>query len=555
MNKTTYSLLGLIVIVLAGAGFMYFGSPSQEAPTSGTELSAKKSEVSAEISKYGEKVLRRGNGTEVATLDPNLATGQPEHRVLGDIFEGLIALDAKANLMPGVAESWEISEDGTIYTFNIRKNANWSNGEPVTAQDFVYAWQRLINPATGAQYSFMLYQVKNAQEINTGKITDLNQLGIKAIDDKTLEVELKSSTPYFLQLLTHYSTYPVPKAAIEAHGNEWTRVENIVSNGPFKMVEWVPQARLVVQKSATYYDKESVKLDAVIFYPTEDQSSALKRYRADELDFQDSVPLEQLDWARKNLVGELNEVPTLSINYFGLNATVAPFKDNIKLRKALNLAIDRDVLVESIFKSGVPAYSIVPPNVNNYKHYVPEHAQLTQEQRVAKAKELYAEAGYSAENPLEIEILYNTADINKKTSVAIAGMWQQNLGVKSTLTNKEWKVYLQDRRNKNTQVFRAGWIGDYNDPNTFLDMWLPESDLNDVGFISEEFVELLKAASAEQNLDERAKILHDAEKVFTDSYSVVPLNYKTDIFLIKKRVKGWYPNIMDTYMSRYAYFE
>lgn len=550
MSKTTYLII-LVVVILAGVGFLYYGSPSD----SSTNTETKSSNVSSEISKYGDKVLRRGNGTEVATLDPSLATGQPEHRVLTDLFEGLINLDAKANIVPGAAESWDISEDGKTYTFHIRKNALWSNGDPLNAQDFVYAWQRLVNPATASQYAFMLYPVVNAKAINTGEITDLDQLGVKALDDKTFEVQLTTSTPYFLQLVTHYSAYPLHKATVEKYGKEWTRVENMVGNGPFKMVEWVPQSRLVVQKSQTYYDKDLIKLDAVIFYPTEDQNSAIKRYRADEIDYLDSVAPEQLDWARENLTGEIFEVPTLSINFFGINTAIEPFKDNIKLRQALVYAIDRDVLVDKVLKSGVPAYSIVPPNVNNYQHYTPDYEKLTQSERVAEAKRLYAEAGYSEENPLEMEILYNTAEVNKKVSVALAGMWQQVLGVKSTLTNKEWKVYLQDRRNKQTQIFRAGWIGDYNDPTTFLDMFLPESDLNDVSFIDEKYVELLNAASQEIDLAKRAQILYDAEKLFTDSYSLIPLNYKTDIFLVKPRVKGWYPNVMDVYMSRYAYIE
>lgn len=551
MGKTSYSLIALAVVILAGGAFMYYGSPSSDSKPQTANIDQKSDSAKAQ----SKKVLRRGNGTEVATLDPNLATGQPEHRILTDLFEGLINLDAKADLTPGAAESWEVSEDGKTYTFHIRKNANWSNGEPVRAQDFVYSWQRLVNPATAAQYSFMLYPVVNAEEINTGKIKDLNQLGVKALDEKTLEVNLISSTPYFLQLLTHYSTYPIPQATVEAHGRDWTKSENIVGNGPFKMAEWIPQARLVVEKSETYYDKDLIKLDSVIFYPTEDVSSALKRYRADELDFQDTVPPEQLEWARENLKDELYQVPSLSIIYFGLNTTVEPFKDNLNLRKALAYSIDRNILVDKVVKAGEVAYSIVPPNVNNYESYKPEFSKLTQKERNEEAKRLYKEAGYSEENPLTVEILYNTNEVNKKIAVAIAGMWQQVLGAKITLTNKEWKVYLQDRRNKNTQVFRAGWVGDYNDPNTFLDMWLPESDLNDVGFVSDNFVRLIKEGATELDLAKRAQILHDAEKDFSDSYSVVPLYYKTESFLVKSRVKGWYPNVMDTYMSRYAYIE
>lgn len=508
------------------------------------------------LAAHAEMVLRRGNGAEPQSLDPHIVEGVPGSHVLRDLYEGLTAEDAGANIIPGVAEKWDIAEDGKKITFHLRKT-NWSDGTPLTAHDFVYGWQRAVDPAVGSKYSFILFPVKNAEKINTGEIKDIKELGVKAVDDHTLEVELENPTPYFIAMLAHSTASPAPKHVIEKHGKEWTRPENFVGNGAFKMESWQPNASIVVVKSDQYWNKDSVKLDKVIFYPTEDQGSELKRYRADELDWTYEIPNDQIKWLRENLKDELVIGPYLGTYYYGFNLSQPPFKDNPKLAKALSLAIDRNVITEKVTGVGeVPAYGIVPPGIAGYENYVPEYASLNQQERNEMAKKLYEEAGYGKDKPLKIDIMYNTNENHKKIAVAISAMWKQVLGVETTLTNQEWKVYLQTRKEKKaTQVFRAGWIGDYPDAFTFLDMFQSTSGLNDVAYASEKYDALIKQSAAEQDPAKRAAILKETEQTFIEDYALAPVYHYVTKRLVKPHVKGYTPNVMDHVRSQYLWIE
>lgn len=502
-----------------------------------------------------EMVFRRGNGAEPQSLDPQISEGVPSANILRDLFEGLTAEDKDGNIVPGVAESWEISDDGLTYTFHLR-DATWTNGDPITADDVVFAWQRGVNPATGTNYAFLLYPIENAEAISTGEEKDLSTLGVKAIDAKTVEVKLVGPTPYFLGMLTHSVAYPVPKKVVEQYGKAWTRAENIVSNGPFKISKWVPQASMELVKSDSYWDKAAVKLDKVIFYPTENQNAELKRFRAGELDWTYEIPLDQLKFIKKELADEFKVANYLGVYYYGLNTTKAPFKDNIALRKALSLAINRDIIVDKVTGAGEKAaYNFVVPGVLNADPYIPDYANVTQAKRIEMAKKFYTEAGYSKDKPLELELRYNTSENHKKIAIAIAAMWKQNLGIKTNLVNEEWKVFLQTRKQKNTQAFRAGWIGDYNDANTFLELFLSGSGLNDVGFNSPKFDELMKKASLEKDMATRTQLLHDAEQDFLDSYSLIPIYHYVTKRLVNPKLKGYTINVMDHSRSKYMWIE
>ncbi|MDO4436304.1 MAG: peptide ABC transporter substrate-binding protein [Cardiobacteriaceae bacterium] len=508
-------------------------------------------------SALAEQVLRRGNGAEPHTLDPQIAEGVPESNILRDLFEGLVAEDAKAELVNGIAESWDISEDGKVYTFKLRQS-QWSDGTPLTAHDFVYAWQRAVNPETGSHYAFLLYPVKNAENIASGKEKDVSTLGVKAIDDLTFEVTLENATPYFLSMIAHNTAYPVPKHVVEKHGKEWTRKENIVSNGPFTLTDWVPNSQLTAVKSSHYWDKDNVKLDKVIFIPSEDANSELKRYRADEIDYTNEIPNDQVKWIRENLGAEFKVGPYAGIYYYGFNNAHAPFKDNPKLREALSLAIDRQAIVEKVTGVGeTAAYNIVPAGFNGYTPYIPAYAQEDAKARLERAKALYAEAGYSDKNPLKINILYNTSENHKKIAIAIAAMWKQNLGVEATMENKEWKVYLQDRREKvpTMHVFRAGWISDYQDPNTFLELFQANSEVNDISYNNPEFEAKLKAATTETDAAKRFELLHEAEAIVLNDYALMPIYHYVTKHLVKPYVKGFEPNVMDHNRSKYMSIE
>ena len=513
--------------------------------------------ISAAIhSANADTILRRGNGSEPKGLDPHTSEGTSEANIKRDIFEGLTARGKDAAVIPGVAEKWDISADGKTYTFHLR-DTTWSDGTPFTAHDVVYAWQRDVDPATGGKYSFLLYPVKNAKAIAEGDIKDPGQLGAKATDDHTLVVELEAATPYFLDMLTHVSTYPVPRHIVEKHGKNWTRPENIVGNGAFKMTAWQPNAHITLKKSDTYWDKDNVKLDQVIYYPTEDQNTELKRYRAGELDMTYEIPLDQIKWLRENLKDELKTGPLLGAYYYGFNLTRPPFKDNPKLREALTLAIDRDIITNKITGTGeTPIYGIVPPGIAGYDNYRPAYAGLSQQERDERAKQLYAEAGYSKDKPLKVELLYNTSENHKKIAIAITAMWKKTLGVEAQLINQEWKVFLNTRQEKtSTEAFRAGWFGDYNDPNTFLELYLSKAGLNDSGYDSAKFDGLLQQASLEQNPAKRAVLLKEAEQELIDSYAIAPIYSYVSKRLVKPYVKGYSPNIMDQYPSKLFYIE
>ncbi|WP_085901446.1 peptide ABC transporter substrate-binding protein [Kiloniella majae] len=503
-----------------------------------------------------EMVFNRGNGSEPGSLDPQISEGVPSSHILRDVFEGLTAENTDGSLIPGQAESWTISDDGTQFTFKIRDDAVWSNGDPVTAHDFVYAWQRAVAPATGSEYSFLLYPLQNAQAIAGGEEKDLNKLGVKAVNDKTLEVQLEGPAPYFLGMITHSVAYPVHKATVEAHGEAWTRPENMVSNGAFKLAEWTPQSRIVSVKSDTYWNKDTVKLDKVVYYPTESQTTALKRYRAGELDWTYEVPNDQIKWIKENMADEFHVSNYLGTYYYGFNMTKPPFNDP-KLRKAFSMAIDRDILTSKIVTAGeVPAYAFVVPGVTGYDPVYSGFKAKDQAARNAEAVKLYEEAGYSKDNPIEIELRYNTSDNHKKIAIAVASMWKKTFGAKVNLVNEEWKVYLETRKLKEaTQAFRAGWIGDYNDPNTFLELWLSDSGLNDTGFDNPEFDSLLKQAGLEQDATKRKELLMQAEAIFLEANAVAPIYHYVTKRMVKPYVKGWKSNVMDHIRSQYITIE
>ena len=499
-----------------------------------------------------ETVFNRSNDAEPSSLDPILAQGTAEMDILRDIYVGLVDEDAGARLIPGVAEKWDVSEDGKTYTFHLRAD-QWSDGTPLTANDFVYAWQRAVDPAQGSKYSFFLYPVKNAQAITEGK-ADVASLGIKAIDDKTLQVELDNPTPYFLGMLVNAVTYPVPKHIVEKQGKEWSK--HPIGNGAFKLEKWNPQSNVILVKSDTYWDKDKVALDKVVYHVAEDKNAELARYRAGELDFTTNIPSDQVKWIETNLKDEYHVNNFLGTQYYGFNLTVEPFKSNAKLREALTLAIDRDILTQNVMATGeTPAYGYVVPGIANYSAYQPDYAKLTQKERVERAKAAYLEAGYSKDKPFKSELLYSTSDNNKKVAIAIAAMWKENLGVEMELVNKEWKAYLADRREYKTKIFRASWLGDYDDANTFLEMFATGGGSNTIGLADAEYDKLLKEAAAETDKEKRAAILQQAEKRLVDGFHLIPLNYFVSKHMIKPYVKGYEANVMNHYQSKYIRIE
>jgi len=490
-------------------------------------------------------ILRKSNGAEPQTLDPHRAEGVPAGNILRDLYEGLTIEAPNGDVIPGTAESWAINDDGTVYTFYLRDTARWSNGDPVTAEDFVYSFRRAVDPETLSRYSSILYPIKNAEAIATGNLSP-EKLGVFATGEFVLTINLESATPYFLSLLNHSMAYPVHQATVEKYGDQFTRPGKVVSNGAYQMKDWLVQSHVELSRNENYWDNASTSINGVVYYAIENPDAVIKRYRADELDMTQEAPYRQIGWILENVPDEYHVAPYLGAYYYGYNVLKAPFKDSPQLRQAMALAIDRDIITGKLTRSGeLPAYSWVPP-VQGYAPQEPEWATWTQEQRNAEAKRLYALAGYGPDNPLEVEILYNTQQNHKQLAVAISSMWKQTLGVKTTLRNQEWKVFLQTRFDKiSTEIFRSGWIGDYNDAYTFLQLMISDNGQNDSGYSNREVDELLFKASRETDMQQRALLMQNAEKLILQDMPVIPIYFYVSKHLIKPRVKGFVPNIMD----------
>lgn len=499
-----------------------------------------------------QTVLRKGNGPEVETLDPHKAEGVSAANVLRDLFEGLVAELPDATFAPGAAQSWTLSEDLLTYTFTLRPDGRWSNGDPVTAEDFVAGLRRSADPATGSYYSQILAPIANAEAVIEGKRPP-EELGVKALDAHTLEIRLKAPTPYFLGLLVHASTYPIHRASVARHGAAFAQAGKLIGNGAYRLVERVVQSHILLERNPYYWDDANTQIDQVKYLNTEDINSEFKRFRAGELDWTYEIPASQIDWIRAN-IPELYHVHTyLGVYYYGFNLSRPPFKDNPKLRRALTLAIDRKIICEKVLRLGEqPADSWVPPGTIGHHTAKAQWSGWTREQSLAEARRLYREAGYSEENPARVELLYNTHENHKKVATAVAAMWKQWLGVDTVLVNEEWKVYLQSRRLKTrTQVFRAGWIGDYNDANSFLEILQSTHGLNDSGYASARFDELLRKTSMERDPERRAEWMRQAEAQILEDLPVIPIYFYVTKRLVSPRVTGWKGNIMDHHATRY----
>ncbi len=499
--------------------------------------------------------LRVANSGEPDTLDPHHVTGTWENRIIGDMFMGLTTEAADGSVIPGAAESWQVSDDGLVYTFKLRDH-NWSDGVPVTADDFVFAFHRILDPATAAEYASLLYTIKNAKAINEGAIEDLDRLGVQALDPKTLEITLESPTPYFLEQLTHYTAFPVPKHKVEKLGDEWVKPGNIVGNGAYTVVEWVPNDHIKSVKNPAFYDAANVAIDSVTFYPAEERNAATKRFRAGEIDVQYDFASDQIDWLKANLPEETRIAPYLGIYYYAINTRKPPFDDR-NVRQALALAIDREAITDKILRAGeLPAYSFVPPGTGNYGEpaYV-DWKNTAYPDRLTKAQDLLAAAGFGPEQPLRLTLRYNTSETHKKVAIAVAAMWKQ-LGVDTELFNSEVKVHYNDLQTGNFQVARAAWIADYNDAQNFL--YLMDSNtgvLNYAGYANPEFNRFMAEASKTADLKARAQLLHQAEAVAMTDMPNIPIFYYVSKDLVAKSVKGWVDNTKDIHRTRFLTVE
>ena len=492
------------------------------------------------------KVLYIGIGSEPEGLDPHLVSGVTEHYVLLSLFEGLTTLHPESlKIQPGVASHWTISEDNLTYTFFLDPKAKWSNGDNVTAYDFLFSYNRILSPELGAPYANMLYPIRGAEDFNKGLIKDFNLVGIKAIDNSTLQINLHSPTPYFLSLPSHFTWWPVHPPTILKHGSmnsrisKWTKPENFIGNGPFSLKSWRLNNSIVVEKNKYYKNSDSTFLNGINFLPLNLETEE-RAFRTGQIHITSGIPNSRIDWYKKNKPNNIRFDPYLGTYYYLINTTKSPLTDK-KVRQALSYSIDRDILTKTILKGGQkPAFNFCPPNVGGYKYenqfsYDPD-----------KAKQLLKDAGYPlGKNFPEIEILYNTSESHKIIAEAIQQMWKKELGINARLHNQEWKVYLNSRQNKSYDVARAAWIGDYLDPYTFLSLGITNAGNNHSGWSSQEFDTILDKAIKSDNLKSRYSNFKLAENILLEEMPFIPIYFYVRSILIDSSIEGWYPNILD----------
>ncbi len=496
------------------------------------------------------------NGDEIKTVDPAIVTGAPEGRIINALFEGLTRWNPKTlEPEPAVAASWDISDDKLTYTFHLRKNARWSDDTQVTADDFVWSWRRFLHPATGAEYAYELWYIVGAEEFTTGKIkSDFSSVGIKALDRQTLQVQLKHPVPYFLSLVGFYPMFPVNQRCVRKHGYPaWTKPENIVCNGPFRLKFRRIRDRIRLVKSDTYWDRDNVRLNVIDALAVSSSTTMLNLYMTGRADWITTVPVEVIPELMKRPEGDFTPSPFLAVYYYVVNTTKPPLDDK-RVRQALALAIDKQQIVDKVARAGQqPARSLVPTEIRKYIDYIPAECG---QYNIEEAGRLLAEAGYPGGRGMpKVEILYNTSENHKAIAELLQAQWKRALGVDVRLRNQEWTTYLNSRRQKKYQIARAGWIGDYVDPNTFLDMFVTDSPQNHTGWSNTEYDRLIDFAQQEPDEKKRLAYFHRAERILMDEMPVIPIYFYVSTSMVRSYVKGFYPNIQDVHPLRAIWIE
>jgi len=485
--------------------------------------------------------LQRAIPTDPETLDQHKARTTQAADVLRDLGEGLVGYSADGQLVPAAATGWDVSDDGLTYTFHLRDDAKWSNGDPVVAAHFVAGVKRLVDPETAAFYAEFLADVS----------------GIEAADELTLVLTLAQPTPYLLSLLTHPATFPIHPPSVAEHADGFARPGKFVSNGAYRLEAWIPGSVISLRRNDQYWNNAATSIDTVNYHVVVQDSSELNRYRAGELHITSTVPPDNFAQVQGELGDQLHVAPYLGVYFYGFNLSKPPFKDNPGLRQALSMAIDREQLTSKVIGRGeAPAYSWVPPGVNNYEPPALSYSAMTQAERNQIARNLYKAAGYSEDNPLSIELRYNTSDTQRRVAVAIRSMWEEVLGVETTLINEEFQVLLANiSQGDITQVFRASWIGDYNDAHGFLKILESDNPANSPGYQSDEFDALMKRAAEQTDLDSRRLYLEEAERVMLADHPTVPIYFYVSKHLVSPEIEGWGDNVLDYHYSQHLSFK
>lgn len=491
------------------------------------------------------KVLRRGLDSEVESLDPQKGIALYDVDIQHELLEGLTALDMDLKPVPGAALSWDVSADSLTYTFHLRPDGKWSNGDPVTAADFVYAMRRGVDPKTGASDPAALRPILNAEAIIDGTEKDVTKLGVEALDPLTLRIRLEAPCVIFPLRMTDNSAMPLNRASIERWGSDWPKPGHFVGNGAFVLKDWVPQSQITLVKNPLYHDAAQVTLDEVDYLNTEDTQAGMRRWEAGELDEFDRPPVKELKRLKETYGPEFLEAPINSHNFLTINMTKGPLAQDVRLRQALNMTVDRETITQKVIQSGsLPAYGFMPPVIPDYVSQPMFFKSLSQAERVTKAKELMKEAGYGPGHPLKVTLIYTTSDQTRTQLLAIAAMWKQ-IGVETVLENMEWQVYLSKVQQKDYDIGAMGEYGLYNEPEDGLQNYISaNSSYNYPGYKSAAYDKLFAAGRVATTVETRNRLFEQAEKQMMTDMPVIPMTDTLQHTLVHKRVVGWRANVV-----------
>jgi oligopeptide transport system substrate-binding protein len=504
-----------------------------------------------DVSPPPENVLRFSNGAEPETIDPGVMSGQPDGRVARMLFEGLTTPHPRTlESQPGQAYRWDVSADGLTYTFHLRPGLRWSDGRPLTAHDFHWSWLRVLKPATASRYATFLYPVANAEAYNKGELTDSTKVGLAARDDSTFVVRLANPTSYFLFLTQFYTCLPVPRHVVEKHGARWTRKENIVGNGPFLLDYWRQRNRFEFVRNPRYWDAAAVKLDRIVAYSVEDLNTMTNLYKAGVTDWNPSgyLPSQYIPYMRQ--FDDYRTGRYQATYFYSINVKRKPF-DNVWVRRALNLAVDRETITRDLLKrSRDPWGNICPSGYPGYRH--PPGIRYDPEQ----ARAALARAGYPGGKGFpRISILFNTSEDHRRIAETIQAMWRRELNIDVELSNQEWGSYLGATTSLQYDVARRSWIGDYLDPNTFLEMWRSGDGNNRTGWSDPRYDAMLKRAAAELDPAQRMRLLAEAESYVLDAGIVIPIYHYATVELVKPYVRGLYQTPLDVHPLKQVWID
>lgn len=499
--------------------------------------------------------LVRNNGSEPSSLDPHKVESDVEFNIISDLFEGLVSVSPGGEIQPRLAVKWE-NKDNIVWTLHLRPGVTWSDGTAITAQDIVWSWQRLVSPATASPYASYPgnMHIVNAQDIAQGKKTP-DTLGVKALDDATLEVTLSQPNAAFLPMLAHPSLVPVDKVLVNRFGEKWTKPEHMVTSGAYKLSQWVVNERIVAERNPRYWDNADTVINKVTYLPISSEAADVNRYKAGEIDIVYTVPINQFTQLKKTMGDQLDVSPQLATYYYEFNTTKPPFNDP-RVRLALNMALDKDIIAEKVLGQGQrPAWLISQPDIGGVKLHNPDYASWPRDKRIAEAKKLLSEAGYNDSHPLVFNLLYNTSESHQRVAIAASSMWKKNIGVEAKLQNQEWKTMLDTMHTHNFDAVRYAWIADYDDAATFLNNFRTGDSENTSQYSNPAYDEALRNAAKAPDVASRGKFYQQAEDLLGKDVPAVPVYHYVRTHLVKPWVGGFTPDKLGYYFSRDMYIK